>query len=55
MHKNHMSNPNERYLWHGTIDEIVPQINTNGFNRSYAGSSGMAFITLMYRVSLQQL
>ena len=31
---------NERQLFHGTAAQNVPKINTQGFNRSFAGSNG---------------
>ena len=35
---------NERLLWHGTAPETVNIICNRGFNRSYCGKNGMAFI-----------
>lgn len=31
---------NERFLWHGTSVDAVPEINASGFNRSFAGKNG---------------
>lgn len=35
--KGHM---NERWLWHGTSSDTHDKINTQGFNRSFAGKNG---------------
>ncbi|XP_036404127.1 protein mono-ADP-ribosyltransferase PARP14-like [Megalops cyprinoides] len=40
--KNGHSN-NERQLFHGTNVDTIPKINTNGFNRSYAGKNAAAY------------
>ncbi|XP_008583378.1 PREDICTED: poly [ADP-ribose] polymerase 14 [Galeopterus variegatus] len=34
---------NEKQLFHGTDGGSVPQVNRNGFNRSYAGRNAVAF------------
>lgn len=31
---------NEKQLFHGTEASSIPQLNSNGFNRSYAGKNG---------------
>ena len=31
---------NEKWLWHGTAAENAPKINSQGFNRSFAGIHG---------------
>jgi hypothetical protein len=31
---------NEKHLFHGTEASSLPQLNSNGFNRSYAGKNG---------------
>ena len=31
---------NERWLWHGTSPDTIDKINTQGFNRSFAGKNG---------------
>lgn len=45
VHKQQMGNPNEKYLWHGTAPDVVPNIVANGFNRSYCGVHGMFLLT----------
>ena len=35
---------NERLLFHGTKPEVCDKINSQGFNRSYAGANGKPFI-----------
>ena len=32
---------NERWLFHGTTSDALDHINTQGFNRSFAGKNGM--------------
>ncbi|XP_013370583.1 PREDICTED: poly [ADP-ribose] polymerase 14 isoform X2 [Chinchilla lanigera] len=34
---------NERLLFHGTDTDSLPQVNRNGFNRSYAGKNAVAY------------
>ncbi|XP_034371290.1 protein mono-ADP-ribosyltransferase PARP14 [Arvicanthis niloticus] len=34
---------NEKHLFHGTEASSVPQLNSNGFNRSYAGKNATAY------------
>ncbi|XP_037692811.1 protein mono-ADP-ribosyltransferase PARP14 [Choloepus didactylus] len=34
---------NEKFLFHGTDASSLPHVNTNGFNRSYAGKNAVAF------------
>lgn len=38
--RNPVGHINERYLWHGTNLETIEKINTQGFNRSFAGKHG---------------
>ena len=38
--QNHLGCQNERWLWHGTSPDTIDKINTQGFNRSFAGAHG---------------
>ena len=56
VHKVHLdaANPantqNERILWHGTTDDTLGEIHTNGFNRSFCGRNGKKVLGLGVRV-----
>lgn len=39
---------NEKRLFHGTSKATVPIINDRGFNRSYAGLNGEAFVAIFF-------
>ena len=40
---------NERWLFHGTSPDTLDKINTQGFNRSFAGKNGMFIdVKLLY-------
>ncbi|XP_019851552.1 PREDICTED: poly [ADP-ribose] polymerase 14-like [Amphimedon queenslandica] len=41
--RNPVGHINERHLWHGTNHETIEKINTQGFNRSFAGKHATAF------------
>ena len=43
---------NERWLWHGTSPDTIDKINTQGFNRSFAGAHGKLFIIIIIITSL---
>ena len=40
MDKQNSLGQNERWLWHGTSPDTIDKINTQGFNRSFAGKNG---------------
>ena len=45
--RNRSSCQNERWLFHGTTSDTLAHINAEGFNRSFAGKSGM-FAVISY-------
>ena len=45
--RNPLGYQNERWLFHGTTSDALDHINTQGFNRSFAGKNGM-FVGIFY-------
>ena len=41
---------NERRLWHGTSPDTFDKINSEGFNRSFAGKNGKLIIIAEFNV-----
>ena len=44
--RNPKGHPNERWLWHGTSSDTHDKINTQGFNRSFAGKNGIILFSM---------
>ena len=48
MEKRHKStNPVQRTVWHATGKDVLPKINAEGFNRSFAGGKHGMLVFLL--------